>query len=152
MLALWQILPERSGRPAIRPACRHRPACIVIFEKPTSIISVVEDKKPLSVPLVSQPVVNELEYIRLRVPSARNLDVVCDFPTTLFEPGGLARVYPKHPCVRRLATDLVGVFDGELRLSLCKLAFGMGVCRFHVPNPAQADQSSPRCRYRTPLV
>jgi hypothetical protein len=152
MLALWQILPERSGSPVIRPACRHRPACSVIFEKPTSIIGVVEDKKPLSIPLVSQPVVNELKYVCLQVLPARDLDVVCDFRTTLFEPGGVARVYPENPCLGRLASDLVGVFDGELRLSLCKLAFGMGVCRFHVPNPAQADQSSPRCRYRTPLV
>ena len=152
MLALWQILPERSGRPVIRPACRHRPACSVIFEKPTSIISVVEDKKPLSISLVSQPVVNELKYVCLQVLPARDLDVVCDFRTTLFEPGGVARVYPENPCLRRLASDLVGVFDGKLRLSLHKLAFEMCVCLFHVPNPAQADQSSPRCWYRTPLV
>jgi hypothetical protein len=139
MLALWQILPERFSRPIMRPAYRHRPACSVSFEKPTSIIGVVEDKKPLSVPLVSQPVVNELKYVRLQVPPARDLNVVRDFPPTLFEPGGVARVYPRNPCLRRLALDLVGVFNGELRLSLCKLAFEMGVCRFHVPNPTQAD-------------
>jgi hypothetical protein len=146
MLARWQILPERSGRPVIRPACS------VIFEKPTSIISIVEDKKPLSISLVSQPVVNELKYVRLQVLPARDLDVVCDFRTTLFEPGGIARVYPENPCLGRLASDFVGVFDGKLRLSLYKLAFEMCIYLFHVPNPAQADQSSPRCRYRTPLV
>jgi len=114
------------------------------FEKPTRIIGVVKDKKPLSVPLVSQPVVNELKYVRLLVPPARDLDVVCDFPTTLFETGGVARVYPENPCLRRLASDLVGVFDGELRLSLCKLAFEMGVCRFQStqPHPSRPEQSS----------
>jgi hypothetical protein len=29
-----------------------------------SIIDVIEDKKPLPIPLVSQPVANELKYIR----------------------------------------------------------------------------------------
>jgi hypothetical protein len=135
----------------MRPACQHRPVRSVSFEKPTSIIGVVEDKKPLSVLLVLQPVVNELKYVRLQVPPARDLDVVCDFPTTLFEPGGVARVYPENPCLWRLASDLVGVFDGELRLPSWELAFEMGVCRFYVPNPAQANQSSPCCQYRTPL-
>jgi len=92
----------------------------VSFKKPTSVIGVVENKKPLSIPLISQPVVNDLEYVRLRVLSARDLDVVCDFPTTLFEPGGVTRMYPENPCLRRLASDLVGVFDGELRFSSYK--------------------------------
>ena len=100
MLALWQILPERSSRPVMRPACRHCPGCSMSFEKPMSIISIVEDKKPLPIPFVSQPVVNELEYVRLWVPLARDLDVVRDFPATLFEPGGIASVYPENPCLQ----------------------------------------------------
>lgn len=95
---------------------------------------------------------NKLKYVRL---PARVFDVVCDFRTTLFEPGGVggvARVYLENPCLGRLASDFVGVFDGKLRLSLHKLAFEMCVCLFHVPNPAQANRSSPRGRYRTPLV
>jgi hypothetical protein len=119
MLALWQILPERSGRPIMRPTCRHRPARSVSFEKPTRIIGVVEDKKPLSVALISQPAANELEYVRLYVLPARDLDVVCDFPTTLFEPGGVARMYPKNPCLRRLASNLVGELNSKLRLPWC---------------------------------
>ena len=125
MLALWQILPERFGRPA----------CSMSFEKPTSIIGVVEDKKPLSVPLVSQPVVNELEYVRLQVPPAGDLDVVCDIPTTLFEPGGVACVYPENPCLRRLGSDSVAVFNGKLRLSLYKSAVGTGPTLSNSPNP-----------------
>ena len=153
MLALWQILPERSGRSIMRLSYRHRPARSVSFEKPASIIDVVEDKKPLSVPLVSQPVVNELKYVCLQVPPARDLNLVCDIPPTLFEPGGVARVYPENPCLRRLRLNLVGVFDGELRLSLYKLVFEISdVCRFHVPNPAQADQRSPRCSQGTFLA
>jgi hypothetical protein len=52
----------------------------VRFEKPTSIIGVIQNKKPLSLSLISQPVVNKLEYVRFRVPPARDLDVVCDVP------------------------------------------------------------------------
>src|SRR5438045_8149563 len=93
MLALWQILPERSSRPVMRPTCWHCPGCSMSFEKPTSIISIVEDKKPLPVPFILQPVMNALEYVCLWVPPARDLDMVCDFPATLFEPGGVASVY-----------------------------------------------------------
>jgi hypothetical protein len=71
----------------------------VSLKKPASIIGVVEDKKPLSIPLVSQPVVNELEYVRPQVFPGRNLDMVCDFPITLLEPGGVARVDPENPRV-----------------------------------------------------
>jgi hypothetical protein len=74
----------------------------VIFEKPTSIISVVEDRKPLSISLVSQPVVNELKYVHLQVLPARDLDVVCDFRTTLFELGGVACVYLENPCLKAI--------------------------------------------------
>jgi hypothetical protein len=81
----------------MRPACRHHPARSVSFKKPTSIISVIQDKKPLSLPLVSQQVVNELKHVHLQVPPARGLDVVCDVPTTLFEPGGVARVWKEEP-------------------------------------------------------
>jgi hypothetical protein len=97
MLALGKIFLERSGRPVTRPVCRPRLACRVGFEKPMSIIGVVEDEKPLSVPLISQPVVNELKYVRLRVPPARDLDVICDVAKALLETGSIARVYPEKP-------------------------------------------------------
>ena len=111
------------------------------FEKPTCIIGVVEDKKPLSIPLISQPVVNKLEYVRLQVLPARDLDVVCDIATTLLKTGGVACVYPENPCLRRLASDLVGIFDGELRLSLHKLAFEMCVCLFTYPTPPKPTRA-----------
>jgi hypothetical protein len=105
------------------------------FEKPTCIIGVVEDKKPLSIPLISQPVVNELEYVRLWVPPARDLDVVRDFPTTLFKPGGVASVYPENPCLRRLASDLVGELDSKLRLPSYESAKTKVYVLFTYPTP-----------------
>ena len=92
------------------------------FGKLTSVISVVEDEKPRSVPLLSQPVVNELKYVRLQVLPARDLDVACDFPITLFESGSIARVYPENASAQRLVSDLIGELDSKLRLPSCESA------------------------------
>ena len=141
MLALWQILPERSSRPVMRPACRHCPGCSMSFEKPTSIIGIVEDKKPLPVPFVSQPVVNELEYIRLGIPPVRDLDMVCNFPITLLETSGVAGMYPENPCLGRLVSNLVGVFNGKLRLSSRELAVGLRPMPFSLTQPRLSQQA-----------
>jgi hypothetical protein len=111
------------------------------FEEATSIIGVVEDKKPLSVLLVPQPVVNELEDIRLRIPPVRDLDMVCNFPITLPEAGGVARVYPENPCLGRLASGSVGVFNGKLRLPSRKLAVKFRPMPFSLTQPRLSRQA-----------
>jgi hypothetical protein len=47
--------------------------------------------------------------------TARDFNLVRDIPKALLEPGFITRMDPKHPCRRRLGSDLVGVFDGKLR-------------------------------------
>jgi hypothetical protein len=68
--------------------------------KEPSIVDIVEDEDPLSLPLVAQPVINKLEYIGLRIVTTRDLDLVCNFPITLLETGRVARVDPENPRLR----------------------------------------------------
>ena len=114
MFNLWHILQKRSARPIMRSNSLHYPACSASFEKPTSIISVVEYKKPLTVPIVLQPIMNEFEYVCFQVLSSRYLDVICDFMITLFETGGVARMYPENPDIWRLDSAPVGELDSKL--------------------------------------
>jgi hypothetical protein len=82
--------------------------------KNTVIIDIVEDKVPFSLLLVAQPVVNKLIDIGLRILQTRNLDSISNLPITLLETGGVARVDPENPRLRRSVSDLVRVFDGKL--------------------------------------
>jgi hypothetical protein len=88
-----------------------------LSEKEASIVDVVEDKDPLSLPFVSQPVVNQLKYVGLRIIPVRDLDVVGNFPKTLLETGGITRVDPEHARIGRSLFKSIAVFDGKLRLS-----------------------------------
>jgi hypothetical protein len=67
--------------------------------------------------------------------------VVCDIATTLLKTGGVAYVYLENPCLGRLASDLVGIFDGELRLSLHKLVFEMCICLFTYLTPPKPTRA-----------
>jgi hypothetical protein len=67
------------------------------IEKETSIIHIVEDKDPLSLLFVAQPVVNQLEDVCLGIAPTRDLDLVCNFTITLLEARCVARVDPENP-------------------------------------------------------
>jgi hypothetical protein len=67
-------------------------------------------------------VVNELEYVRLRVVPARDLNPVRDFPDTLLETSRVARVYPDNQRLWRPVSNSAGVFDGKLRLSVTQVS------------------------------
>lgn len=112
--------------PVIQAAYRRLLARGLSFDKETSIIGIVKDENPLSLLLVAQPVVNEIEYVPLQVLSARDLDPVCNFPKTLLETGRIARVYPENPRLWRLVSNSVGVFDGKLRLSFAQVSDEIG--------------------------
>ena len=66
------------------------------LEKEMSIIDIVKDKEALSL-FVAQPVMHKLEYVGLGIVSTRNLDLICNFPITLFEALRVARVDPENP-------------------------------------------------------
>jgi len=91
-------------------------------DKETSIIDIIEDEHPFSLILVAQPVINELEYIRLRIPPAGELDLVCNVPIALLKTPRVACVDPENPRFRRSLSGSIRVFDGKLRLSISKLA------------------------------
>jgi hypothetical protein len=85
--------------------------------KNSSIVGVVEHQQPPSVLRVAQPVVHQLEHIRLRVPPAAHLDLVGDFPEALLQSRRVADMRPEHPRVRRQLGSAVAVLDGQLRFS-----------------------------------
>jgi hypothetical protein len=91
-------------------------------EKETSIVDIVEDKNPLSLLTIVQPVVHELEYVGLGIPPPKDLNLVCNIPIALLKAGRVARVDPENPCFGRLFSGSVGVFDGKLRLSALESA------------------------------
>ena len=93
------------------------PLTWVLSKKEVGIVDVVEDKDPLSLPLVAQPVVNQLIYVGLRIIPVRDLDVVGNLPKTLLETGDIARVDPEHARIGRSLFKSIAVFDGKLRLS-----------------------------------
>jgi hypothetical protein len=108
------------------------------FDKETSIIGIVEDKSPLSLLLIAQPVVNELEYVSILVLPVKDLNPVCNFPKTLLKTGRVARVYPENPCLWRLMSDSVGVFDSKLRLSFVQVKLMMRIGPWHSNSPNAA--------------
>jgi hypothetical protein len=73
---------------------------------------------------------NELEYICLRIPTTRNLDLVGYLPIALLETGVAARVYPENRSLGVLVSNLVGVFDCKLRLSAGKSANDVRISPF----------------------
>lgn len=58
----------------------------------------------------------ELEYVRFRINPSINLNHVCNISIALLESGRVAGVHPEHPRLWRLFSNLVGIFDGKLRL------------------------------------
>src|SRR5436190_17488278 len=108
-----------------------------------SIVDIVEDKNPLSLLTIVQPVVHELEYVGLGIPSPKDLNLVCNIPIALFKTGRVARVDPENPRFGRLFSGLVGVFDGKLRLSALESAAVIPVffCTYPTPpRPTSAVQ------------
>ena len=69
------------------------------YEEEASVINIVEDKDPLPLLLITQPVVDKLKYIRPQIAPAGNFEVVCDIPVALLKAGGVARMYPENPCL-----------------------------------------------------
>ena len=73
---------------------------VVRLEGKASIINIIKYKNLSSLPLVSQPVVHQLEYVGFWVLSAGDLDEVGNVTVALFESGLVARVYPENPRFR----------------------------------------------------
>ena len=83
-------------------------------DKETSIVNVVEDKNPVPILTIAQPIVHELKYIYLGIPTPKDLDSICNIPIALLKPGCVARVDPENPCLGRPLSSPVGIFDGKL--------------------------------------
>ena len=90
---------------------------VVRLEEEASIVNIIKYKNPSSLPLVSQPVVHQLEYVGFWVLSAGDLDEVGNVTIALFESGLVTRVDPENPRFGRSLLDPVRIFDGELRLA-----------------------------------
>jgi hypothetical protein len=86
------------------------------FIKETGLIDIVEDEEPLSILFNAQPVMNKLKDIGLRILPTRDLDLISNIPIALLKTGCIARVNPENPRFRRSVSDLIRVFDGNLRL------------------------------------
>jgi hypothetical protein len=82
ILALGEILSQWLGNPAIWVAMLGLNIKVCV-EKETSIVDVIEDKNPLSLLNIVQPVVHELEYVGLGIPPPKGLNLVCNIPIDL---------------------------------------------------------------------
>jgi hypothetical protein len=68
----------------------------------TVIIDIIQDKAPLPLLFVAQPVMNKLLDIGPRILSARDLDFNSNLPISLLEAGCITRVHPEDPCFRAI--------------------------------------------------
>jgi hypothetical protein len=84
------------------------------FDKEASIIRIIKYKNPLPFPIITQPVVHQLEYIGLWILPSRDLDAICNISKALLKPGGIACVDPENPRFRRAVSSLVRVLDSKL--------------------------------------
>jgi hypothetical protein len=91
-------------------------ACGWSFMKETNIIDIIENKKPLSLLFIAQPVMNKLKDIALRVFPTRDLELFSNLLIALLETRCVARVDPQNPRLRRSVPNSIRVFDGKLRL------------------------------------
>lgn len=91
------------------------------IERETSIVGVIEDEQPLSF-VIAQPVMHKLEYISRGISPLRDPNAVCDLPIALRKPRRVARVNLEYPCLWRLSSNSVGIFDGKLGLSALESA------------------------------
>jgi hypothetical protein len=64
------------------------------------IIKIVEDKKPLPLSLVMQPIPKEFKNVRIAIPPTGDFHTVSNLSTTLLEPSCITGMDPKHPCRR----------------------------------------------------
>ena len=86
------------------------------IKKKANIIDVVEHEKP---PLlaVTQPVVYQLEDVRLRILPPSDFDAVGHVAVALLEPSSVTSMHPEHPHLRRPLVGAIGMLDSELRLA-----------------------------------
>jgi hypothetical protein len=70
------------------------------FIKGTGVIDIVEDKEPLSILFVAQPVMNKLKDVGIRILPTHDLGAVCNLPIALLETGFVAPVNPENPRFR----------------------------------------------------
>jgi hypothetical protein len=82
-------------------------------EKKSSIVDVVEDKNPLSLLPLMQPVMYELKYIGFGTPVPRDLNLVCNISIALLKTGRVARVDPENPRLRRSLSGSVRILDAS---------------------------------------
>jgi hypothetical protein len=95
---------------------------------------------------------NEFKYVGLGIPPTRDLDLVCNFPTTLLETGCVACVDPENPRPGRSISDLVRVFDSKLRLPFDKLVVDNPQTILNPPDATQTDKRYSRRRCGAFLV
>jgi hypothetical protein len=142
ILAFGKRLSQWLGSPAIWVA--RLPLNVkVSVEKESSIVDIIEDENPLPVITIVQPVVHELENVRLRMSPPIDLDCICNIPIALLKPGRIARVDPEYPRLWRLLSNSVGIFDDKLRLSTWELAAVIWIPVVYSPDTAEADERCP---------
>lgn len=117
MLASWNIAHERLRASTLHTARLPIAAAASSLQQEPGVVNIVEDQDLFRFRIIPQPVVHELDYIRLWVLPARRLDAARDALIALLEPRRIARVHPEHPRLRRSLTGLIRVFDGKLRLT-----------------------------------
>jgi hypothetical protein len=87
------------------------------LDEEASIIYIIKYKNLLSLPVVAQPVVHELEYIGFWILLPKDLNVACNISKALLKPGRVACVDPENPRSGQLVSGSVRVFDNKLRLA-----------------------------------
>ena len=68
------------------------------FGKDIRIVDIVKGDQPLPILVIAQPVIDKLDCVGLRIPPARDLDMVGNVSIALLETCGTPRVDPEHPC------------------------------------------------------
>lgn len=58
------------------------------------MVDTIKKQDPFSISLIVEPAANQLKYIGLGIFPPRNLESVCNIPTTLLETVGIACVDP----------------------------------------------------------
>ena len=120
-----------------------------------SVVRIVHHQQPPPVLSLAQPVVHQLEHVRLRLLAPAHLDQFSDLAEALLQPRRVARVRPQYPRLRRAFGGAIAVLDSQLRLAATALVVVAGwgpLCRTYPtpPRPTSATRDA-GAEHRSPI-
>src|SRR5215469_16371694 len=95
IVALWEKTRKR-GLIAMTTGLLMLPLCV----KHALIIGIINDHKPTSTSLATEPTTHQLRHDNRSFVPPRQLQPVGDLFVRCLKPRRITRVYPKHPCLR----------------------------------------------------